>query len=183
MYLHACLVTRRSKRINLARCEVRGSTASYPAPSGLPHQSCVVCGWAFLSLADIDPAQVQLSHGLPSHVGNHGEQATDTQRLQRLESMREVCYQQARSASLRTWEDQQRKKERKAAGRPAWTKAMTMSSRSCCLLQLSSSWSHLTCVTNNKQSLSQKLPLHRCVSCMQTLIKFYLCSVSWIDGQ
>lgn len=159
---------------------MQGSTASYPAPSGLPHQSCVVCGWAFVSLADIDPAQVQLSHGLPSHVGNHGEQATDTQRLQRLESMREVCYQQARNASLRrpAKKDQ---RERTPAGRPAWNKAMTMSS-SCCLLQLSSS-SHLTCVTNNKQSVSQKLPLHRCVSCMQTLIKFYLCSVSWIDGQ
>lgn len=125
----------------IAKCKVQGSTASYPAPSGLPHQSCVVCGWAFVSLADIDPAQVRLSHGLPSHVGNHGEQATDTQRLQRLESMREVCYQQARNASLRrpAKKDQ---RERTPAGRPAWNKAMTMSS-SCCLLQLSSS-SHLT---------------------------------------
>lgn len=153
--------------INLSRCKVQGSSllATQP-PSGFPHQSCVVCGWAFVSLADIDPGQVHLSHGLPSHVGNHGEQATDTQRLQRLESMRGGVLPASTKCIIEKTSNA-KKVQRKAAGRPAWNKAMTTMGVAVACSNSSLASSHLTCVTNNKKAIylwdKSCHSIHRCV--------------------
>lgn len=128
MYLHTCELWQREKPWQGARKQL-GLVDCHIHPVWFVVGPCLISRHRSCLSA--------LVPGLPSHGGNHGEQATDTQWSQRLESMQEGVL--TASKKLHHWEDHQKRK--------AWNKAMS----SCSSLQLS--FPHTPCVTNNKQSL------------------------------